>query len=77
MLNIDTTKLLDKPMDRKQFLRNVGVGIVALTGLTAAIRAIGQTDMSQVPARAGSKAASQATAYGYGGSVYGGVKPQA
>lgn len=76
MLNIDTSKLLDKPMDRKQFLRNVGLGIIALTGLTAALRAIGQMpESTDVSHQAGDKASSHLTSYG--GSVYGGKKPNA
>jgi hypothetical protein len=76
MLNIDTSKLLDKPMDRKQFLRNVGVGVIAFTGFTAALRAIsqipGSTDM---PHQAGGAVANHMTSYG--GSVYGGKRPHA
>lgn len=76
MLNIDTSKLLDKPMNRKQFLRNAGIGIVALTGLSAAIRAIGQANIADTSTQSGGQVASSASAYGYGGSVYGGVKPR-
>ena len=76
MLNIDVSKLLDKPMDRKQFLRNAGIGIVALTVLTAAIRAISQANVTDTQNRSASQAAHAASAYGYGGSVYGGIKPR-
>lgn len=74
MLNVDASKILDKEMNRKQFLRNVGVGVIALTGITAALRAFSQ----QAPSATSDKAQSthQATA-GYGNSVYGGVKPRA
>lgn len=76
MLTIDTSKILDKPMNRKQFLRNVGIGVVAFTGVTAAIRAISQSPvLSDAERQANSVAASSASAYG--GSVYGGVKPRA
>lgn len=76
MLNIDTSKLLDQPMNRKQFIRNVGVAVIALTGVTAAIRAIGQAPASSdMPHQAGHSTVSSMSAYG--GSVYGGVKPRA
>jgi hypothetical protein len=77
MLNIDTSKILDQQMNRKQFLRNVGIGVVALTGITAALRAIGQMPAAtDGPHRQVSNhEASSVSAYG--GSVYGGKKPQA
>jgi hypothetical protein len=77
MLNIDTSKILDQQMNRKQFLRNVGVGVVAMTGVAAALKAI-----TQVPAntnvlqqQVGGRADSAAMAYG--GSAYGGTKLRA
>jgi hypothetical protein len=76
MLNIDTTKVMNKEMDRKQFLRNVGIGVIALTGITAALRAIGQisstSDTSQIQSDGSANSVSA-----YGGSVYGGSKPRA
>lgn len=72
MLSVDASKILDKEMNRKQFLRNVGIGIVAFTGITAVLRAV-----SQLPSDAPRAAVGSATAAGYGSSVYGGEKPRA
>lgn len=76
MLNVDTTKVMNKEMNRKQFLRNVGIGVIALTGITAALRAIGQipssSDTSQIQS-----GGSTGSISAYGGSVYGGSKPRA
>lgn len=60
--------LLTKKMDRKDFLKHIGIGVVAVTGLSAFLKAL---------APAPKKAAVQqtnASQYGYGGSVYGGTK---
>ena len=64
MLQLDTTQLLQKEMDRKDFLKHVGIGVIALTGLSAVLKTLIQQPTA-------SKSASQA---GYGGSAYGGVK---
>lgn len=77
MLNIDTSKILDQQMNRKQFLRNVGIGVVALTGITAALRAIGQMPASSDITHQPVNGQAAASASAYGGSVYGGKKPQA
>lgn len=71
MLNIDTSKILDKEMNRKQFLRNIGIGVIAFTGLAAAIRAISQTSPSATT-RQEPVAANVAGSTAYGSSVYGG-----
>jgi hypothetical protein len=78
MLNIDTHELMEKEMNRKQFLRNIGIGVVAFTGVAAALKAISQVSThgnDELQSGAGAKAANAASAYG--GSVYGGTKPQA
>lgn len=75
MLNVDTTKVMDKEMNRKQFLRNVGIGIIALTGITAALRAISQSP-SYIEASQKQSSRSKSVVSGYGGSVYGGSKPR-
>ena len=64
MLQLDTTQLLQKEMDRKDFLKHVGIGVIALTGLSAVLKTLIQQPTA-------SKSASQA---GYGGSAYGGTK---
>jgi len=62
MLKIDTTALLHKEMDRKDFVKNVGIGILALSGVAAALKAVNL-------APAGKKSSA-----GYGASSYGGAK---
>lgn len=66
MLKIDTTKLLQAEMDRKAFLRNAGIAFAGIIGVTAFVKNINGI--------AGSNAQQQskASAFGYGGSVYGG-----
>ncbi len=61
--------LLDKKMDRKDFLKHVGIGVAAITGVSALAKAFIPTSQqtiaqSQTPARSDS----------YGGSAYGGAK---
>lgn len=66
----ELNNLLAKKMDRKDFLKHVGVGIVALTGVSAMLKVMS-------PLGSGSSVspkASEATSYGYGSSVYGGNK---
>lgn len=58
-------QLLNKKMDRKDFLKVVGVGLVAATGLSTILRAV------TPPAQNSSTAA---VSQGYGSSVYGGTK---
>lgn len=58
--------LLNKKMDRKDFLKHVAIGVVALTGLSAIVRTL-------APAPAQNKSVSSAP-QGYGSSVYGGRK---
>ena len=78
MLNIDTSEIMEKEMNRKQFLRHVGIGVVAFTGVAAALKAISQVsthDSDGSQSGVGTKAANAASPYG--GSAYGGTKPQA
>lgn len=64
MLKIDTATLLQKEMDRKDFLKHIGIGIIALSGLSAVLRTLVQQPTA-------SKSVQQV---GYGGSAYGGTK---
>lgn len=67
MLHIDTTKLLQAEMDRKTFLKNAGIAFVGIIGVTAFVKNINSmTGSSSVGQQSG------ASAFGYGGSVYGG-----
>lgn len=75
MVNVDPSKILDKKMNRKQFLRTIGIGAIAFTGFAAALRAISQSSSAPIPAvSVGHRLDVKVAAYG--GSVYGG-KPRA
>ena len=63
MFKQNIAKLLDKEMDRKDFLKHVGIAAVAMTGAGAILKTLSQQPTSRT--------ANQA--YGYGGSVYGGA----
>ena len=58
----EVESLLHKEMDRRDFLRHVGIGLIALTGITALLRSLSGS---------GSNQQSQPR-MGYGGSSYGG-----
>ena len=55
----DLQQLLDKQVDRKDFLKHVGFGIVALTGVTALTKSLNGFGVKQ-------------QASGFGAGVYGG-----
>lgn len=63
MIKTNIAQLLEKEMDRKDFLKLLGLGAVAATGVTQILKA-----MSQQPPRT-----PVAKAQSYGGSLYGGV----
>lgn len=54
--------LFQKEMDRKAFLRHVGVGLMALTGITTVIKALNGL----------STGTTKKHTHGYSSSVYGG-----
>lgn len=56
----DLTNLLSKPMDRRDFLKHVGMGFVALTGFATIIKTMNETS------------APRRVSNGYGASSYGG-----
>lgn len=64
MLQLNTNTLLQKEMDRKDFLKHIGIGVIALTGLSAVLKTLIQQPTA-------TNSVSQA---GYGGSAYGGTK---
>jgi len=62
--------LLQKEMDRKDFLKHMGVAAVALIGVPAVIKALTQaTDSS-------TRSPSTKNSLGYGSSAYGGSSAQ-
>ena len=62
MLHDQLDGLFQKKMDRLTFLKHVGIGIVALTGVSTLLKTMGGFGSS----------AQQTSGYGYGASVYGG-----
>lgn len=64
MIKHKVSQLLETEMERKDFLKLLGFGVVAATGITQILKAVS----TQTPAR---KVAS--TPQGYGGQSYGGV----
>ena len=63
MIKAKISQLLDTEMERKDFLKLIGLGAVAATGVTAILKAVSQTPNRQPAAKA----------QGYGGSLYGGL----
>lgn len=61
----DVAAILNQKMDRKDFLRNVAVGLVAVTGVTTVLRTFTPTSTRRSTATA-------AVPQGYGASAYGG-----
>jgi hypothetical protein len=64
ILNINPSDLLEKEMDRKDFLKHVGVAMVALTGVSALFKTLLQHPTGQT--------ASHPRPMGYGSMAYGG-----
>ncbi|MDB5184001.1 MAG: hypothetical protein JWO07_682 [Candidatus Saccharibacteria bacterium] len=61
----EVTAILNKPMDRKGFLRHVAIGVVALSGAGAALRLL-------QPEKQKSTHTVTVVEKGYGGTAYGG-----
>ena len=64
---IALTSILQKPMDRRDFLKHIGVAILFAAGGGMIMNSIGGMKKLGLDSSQGSK-------YGYGGSVYGGHK---
>lgn len=62
MIKQQTQALLNKEMDRKDFLKHVGIAALLVTGVSAVIGGLGQVGRSNVAVQS----------RGYGGSPYGG-----
>lgn len=58
----DVQTLLQKKMDRREFIKHVGIGFAALIGVSAVLRSMS------------SMSGSKQQTVGYGTSSYGGVK---
>ncbi len=72
--------LLQKEMDRKSFLKHVGVGFAVITGAATLLKTLNSFGGSAAGTAFGGSqaAANDATAgYGYGATTYGDPKPVA
>lgn len=70
MIKQQINKLLDAEMDRRDFMKNAGLAVLAVTGVTTVLKSFTQIG-SNTPA-AKTAATAQANSYGYGSSPYGG-----
>lgn len=67
MLAENLKDLLQQPMDRKDFIKHVGVGLIALTGITTLVSSLAGRDGSRQPLlRQGDDTAYGATTYSSG-----------
>lgn len=73
MIQFNASKLLEKEMDRKDFLKATAFGVLAMSGVAAALKATGvlQFDAS-TPANTTQTAPVSSRGFGYGASAYGG-----
>lgn len=67
-MNAQINSLLAKKMDRKDFLKHVGIGLIAMTGVSAALKTLAPLGGTVTT----SPSQSPATSFGYGSSSYGG-----
>ncbi len=71
-MQLPLADLLNKEMDRKDFLKHVAVGVVALTGASTIMRTLNPS-LAGRPQGSGSGSVG---GYGYGASAYGGAANQ-
>lgn len=64
------TALLDKEMDRKDFLKHVGIGFAVITGAATMLKTLNGFGTSSTNKSSSGSAAGYG--YGYGASAYGG-----
>lgn len=65
MLAENLKDLLQKPMDRKDFIKHVGVGVIALTGITTLLGSLtGRDGGRQLLSQQNDDSAYGATTYG-------------
>ena len=67
MIKNTVSQLLETEMDRKDFLKLLGLGVIAATGVTQILKAVTPQNTSRRPAT------SSNASLGYGASAYGGV----
>lgn len=66
---INAAALMQKEMDRKDFLKHVGIAAVALTGISAILRVLSEQPTSVAPSSTSRRS------FGYGSLPYGGPRP--
>lgn len=66
-MNKQFSEILQRRMDRKDFLKHVGMGVVVITGLAGVMKLLKPQEQG--------KTTSTTVAGGYGASVYGGRAP--
>ena len=64
MIKQSIARILSIELDRKDFLKAVGIGLVAATGVAQVVRSVVKQTSASSP--------KQALNFGYGASVYGG-----
>ncbi len=64
MIKQSIARILSVELDRKDFLKAVGIGLVAATGVSQVVTSVVKQTSSVAPQRQ--------VSYGYGESVYGG-----
>jgi hypothetical protein len=68
MLKINMNKLLEKEMDRKAFLRNAGIAVVVITGVSGVVKKLNMFTTETSSPQLGHQSTS---ANVYGGAAYG------
>lgn len=68
-MNQTIKNILDKPMDRKDFLKHIGVGALFVAGGGMILNAVKLQELSSQKPQLADK-----SSYGYGASAYGGSK---
>jgi len=64
MIKQSIARILSIELDRKDFLKAVGIGLIAATGVTQAVNSVVKSTTAST--------AKPATSFGYGASTYGG-----
>jgi hypothetical protein len=68
MMKDELNSLLQKPMNRLDFIKHVGIGIAAITGAAAVVKTMNSLG--------GNTSTKKKQSLGYGSAVYGGKKDQ-
>lgn len=69
MLKTGISQLLEKEMDRTEFLKHAGIAVIALTGASSVLKMLVQQPVSTTHKQVGD---SSSRLSGYGSTAYGG-----